>query len=153
MKKWQNTTWKEVIQNTIQWYIESYKHTNGYNTSIILLQASLEKLAWTYLNSNEYISAKGFQKLTFDDKVRLLLKTLNIPIIPMEANWEITKLAKEYNWQDSINLIGQIRNLIIHPKISKKKNERISEKMMEEVFYIGHSYLLKCLLKLFEYEA
>lgn len=54
MKKWQDETWHEVIQNIIQWYIESYKHTNGHNTSIILVQAALEKLAWTYLNTNNF---------------------------------------------------------------------------------------------------
>lgn len=78
MKKWHDEIWHEVIKNAIQWYLEGNKHTNGYNTSIILVHSALEKLAWTYLNSNHLISSNGFQKLTFDDKVRLLIKILDI---------------------------------------------------------------------------
>lgn len=156
MKKWQDETWQEVIQNYIQWYIEGYKHTNGYNTSIILVHSALEKLAWTHLNSNKYISPDGFRKLTFDDKLRLLLKTLNISLLPIDKNWEITKLAKQNNWVsnelDSVNIIGQVRNLLIHPKISKKENNiKLTEIMMQEVFVVAQKYLLKCLLKLFDY--
>ncbi|NEQ38042.1 MAG: hypothetical protein F6K40_17955 [Okeania sp. SIO3I5] len=154
MKKWQDETWREVIQNSIQWYIESYKHTNGYNTSIILVHSALEKLAWTHLNSNNYISPDGFRKLTFDDKLRLLIKTLDISLVPLDENWEITKLAKAYNWLgiDSVSVIGQVRNLLIHPKINKTENKiKLTEVMMEQVFAVAHNYLLKCLLKLFDY--
>ncbi len=156
MKKWQDEKWQEVIQNSIQWYIEGYKHTNGYNTSIILVHSALEKLAWTYLHTNNYISPDGFRKLTFDDKLRLLIKTLNISLIPVNENWQIFKLAKEYNWLtnelDSVNIIGQVRNLLIHPKISQKENNiKLTENMMAEVFAVAQRYLLKCLLKLFDY--
>ncbi|MGD1712340.1 hypothetical protein [Hydrocoleum sp. CS-953] len=156
MKKWQDETWQEVIQNSIQWYIEGYKHTNGYNSSIILVHSALEKIAWTHLNSNNYISSVGFQKLSSDDKIRLLLKTLNISLIPVNDNWEIIKLAKAYNWGTdelgSISIIMQVRNLLIHPKINKKENKiKLTESMMEEVFVVAHNYLLKCLLKLFDY--
>ncbi|MDJ0556786.1 MAG: hypothetical protein QNJ68_20545 [Microcoleaceae cyanobacterium MO_207.B10] len=151
MKKWQDETWQEVIQNSIQWYLESYKHTNGYNTSIILVHSALEKLAWTYLNSNNYISPEGFGKLTFDDKLRLLMKTLNISLLPLNENWEITKLAKERN-KDNVSIIGYVRNLLIHPKINQKENNiKLTEIMMREVFAVAHNYLLKCLLKIFDY--
>ena len=56
MKKWQDPDWKEVIKNAIQWYLESFKHQTGYNTSIILIQAALEKIAWAYLNINKRVS-------------------------------------------------------------------------------------------------
>ncbi|NES70763.1 MAG: hypothetical protein F6K24_38910, partial [Okeania sp. SIO2D1] len=154
MKKWQDETWQEVIQNSIQWYIEGYKHTNGYNSSIILVHSALEKLAWTHLNSNNYISPGGFKSLPSDDKIRLLLKTLNISLIPINENWEILKLAKAYNWvsMDSVNIIGQVRNLLIHPKINKTENKiKLTEIMIQEVFVVAQRYLLKCLLKLFDY--
>lgn len=153
MKKWQDETWQEVIQNSIQWYIESSKHTNGYNTSIILVHSALEKLAWTHLNSNNYISPDGFKKLTFGDKLRLLLKTLNISLEPIDENWQIFKLAKQNNWViDSISIIGQVRNSLIHPKITNKENQiKLTEMIMEEVFVVADKYLLKCLFKLFDY--
>ncbi|NEP82396.1 MAG: hypothetical protein F6K17_06415 [Okeania sp. SIO3C4] len=154
MKKWQDETWQEVIQNSIQWYIESYKHTNGYNTSIILVHSALEKLAWTHLKSNNYISPDGFKKLTFDDKLRLLLKTLNISLEPIDGNWQIVQLANKYNWLDldTVSIIGQVRNSLIHPKISKTENKiKLTEMIMEEVFVVAYKYLVKCLFKLFDY--
>lgn len=152
MKKWQDPIWKEVIQNAIQWYIESLKHFNGYNTSIILLQAALEKIAWTYLNSNNCLSSNGFQKLTFDDKVRLLLQYLNISVMTLDEKSELHQLGKGSNWIDSINAVGEVRNLIVHPRVNKKEQKvQILEPITTEAFSIAHSYLLQCLLKLFEY--
>lgn len=150
MKKWQDEDWKPVIQNAIQWYIESVKKTSGYNTSIILTQAALEKLAWTYLNTNNCISANGFQKLTFDDRVRLLLQYLSIPIIELEADTEMFKFSKLRNCLDSIQATSEVRNLIVHPKI-KQLNVELTETVMKEALRIALGYLLGCLLKLFEY--
>lgn len=151
MKKWQDPTWKEVIQNVIQWYIESLKHSNGYNSSIILLQAALEKLAWTFLKVNECVTSDGFNGLKASGQIRLLLKFLDIRLEPIEEYIEIQKSAKELNWNDSVAAITEIRNSIVHPQIKLKKPHSLSEKIMEEAFHISNTYLIKCLLKLFEY--
>ncbi|WDD36022.1 hypothetical protein PQG02_31980 (plasmid) [Nostoc sp. UHCC 0926] len=151
MKKWQDPTWKEVIQNAIQWYIESLKHFNGYNTSIILLQAALEKIAWTFLKVNEYVTSDGFNGLKASGQIRLLLKSLDVGLEPIEKYIEIQKKAKELNWNDSVLAITEARNSIVHPQIKSNKSEFPSEKIRREVFQISNIYLLKCLLKLFEY--
>ena len=151
MKKWQDPTWKEVTQNAIQWYIESLKHFNGYNTSIILLQAALEKVAWTFLKVNECVTSDGFNGLKVSGQIRLLLKFLDIHLEPIEEYIEIHKKAKELNWNDSIIAIVEIRNSIVHPQIKSNKPQFTSEKIMQEAFQISNTYLLKCLLKLFEY--
>lgn len=153
MRKWQEPTWKEVIQNAIQWYIESLKHSHGYNSSIVLLQAALEKIAWTFLKVNECVTSQGFNGLKASGQIRLLLKFLDIPLEPIDKYPEINKKAKELNWDDSIVAITTIRNTIIHPQVNKKseKSQFPSEKVIQEAFDIGHTYLLKCLLKLFDY--
>lgn len=151
MEKWQDENWKEVIQNAIQWYVESYKHSIGSNTSVILIQAALEKLAWTYLSTNKCISSDGFQKLTFADRIKLFLKYLDIPLIDFNKG-EISKCAKERNWTDTVVAVGEIRNLIVHPKINKKQRTlKVSETMINEVEVLGYHYLLQSLLKLFGY--
>jgi hypothetical protein len=147
MKKWQDPIWKEVIQNAIQWYIESLKDFNGYNTSIILLQAALEKIAWTFLKGNRYLTSDGFNGIKASGQIRLLLKTLDVRLEPIEVH----KKAKELNWNDSIAAITEARNSIIHPPIKSNKSQISSERIMQEVFDISNTYLLKCLLKLFEY--
>ncbi|NTW21810.1 MAG: hypothetical protein HGA42_20550, partial [Nostocales cyanobacterium W4_Combined_metabat2_030] len=153
MKKWQDDTWKEVIRNAIQWYIESLKHFNGYNSSIILIQAALEKLAWTFLKTNECLTASGFKGLRASEQLRLLLKFLNISVQPLDQYVEIERKAKELNWDDSIVALIEIRNAIVHPQINKSKSQAQfpSEAILEEASFMGHTYLLNCLLKLFEY--
>ncbi|WP_330203570.1 hypothetical protein [Cyanobacterium sp. Dongsha4] len=152
MKKWEDENWKETIQNAIQWYVESYKHSNGYNTSIILIQSALEKLAWTYLKTNQCVNSEDFNGLKASGQIRLLLKFLNIPLEPVDKYLEINKKAKELNWMDSIKAITEIRNAIIHPPSKNNKNNKItSEQILTEVFQISHYYLQQCLLKIFEY--
>lgn len=151
MKKWQDDTWKEVIRNAIQWYIESLKHFNGYNSSIILIQAALEKLAWTFLKTNECLTASGFKGLRVSEQLRLLLKFLNISVQPLDQYVEIEKKAKELNWDDSIVALIEIRNAIVHPQINKSSKPQFpSEAILQEAASIGSTYLLNCLLKLFE---
>lgn len=151
MKKWQDVIWKEVIQNAIQWYIESFKTSNGYNTSIVLIQAALEKLAWTYLKTNECVTPDGFNGLKSSGQMRLLLKFLNIKLIPIDNEYPfIQAKAKELNWIDTIQAITEIRNAIVHPSTKGNKSRILSEQIMAESFDIGHHYLFSCLLELFQ---
>lgn len=150
MKKWQDKVWKEVIQNSIQWYLESFNHKTGYNTSIILIQAALEKIAWTYLNINKCVTHGDFGKLQASGQIRLLFKFLNISLIPTDSDSlpKIKSNAKERNWIDTVQALTEIRNAAIHPS---SKGFLPSEEIMQEAYSIGHYYLLQCLLKLFEY--
>jgi len=150
MKKWNDEIWQGVIQNVIQWHIESL--INQRNTSIILIQSSLEKLAWTFLKSNECLSADGFKSMKAADQIRLLLKFLDIDIELLDEYSEISKKAKEMNWHDSLQAISEVRNAIVHPQVKKSKASHFpSEEILSEAFTIYHHYLEKCLLKLFDY--
>lgn len=152
MKKWKDNTWKEVIQNAIQWYIESFPKRNDYNTAIILIQSALEKLAWTYLTTNDCVNADDFSRLKASGKIRLLLKFLNVSVTPIDCNYPVLEaLVKEFNFRDSIEVITEVRNLIIHPPTKSSKSKLTDPQAMTEVWKISHNYLLQCLLKLFEY--
>lgn len=149
MQKWQDSIWKEVVQNAIQWYIESFRNNNGYyNTSIVLIQAALEKLAWTYLKTNECVTSDGFNGLKAYGQIRLLLKFLDVTKISFDDYPTIKSKARELNWIDSIQAITEVRNAIIHP--ISKGNRFVPEETLPEAFTIGHDYLRECLLKLFE---
>lgn len=152
MKKWQEPGWKEVIQNAIQWYIESLKHSNEHNGSIILLQAALEKIAWTFLKVNECVTSDGFNGLKASGQIRLLLKFLNIHLEPLSRYTKTHRKAKEFNWSDTVVAITEIRNAIVHPQVKNfNKSQFPSKKVMQEAFQVSHTYLFECLLKLFNY--
>lgn len=151
MNKWEDPAWKDVIQNAIQWYIESLKHFNGYNTSIVLMQSALEKIAWAFLKIGEYVNSDGFNGLKAYGQIKLLLKILEIPLEPIEEYPEINKKAKELNWKDTVAAITEARNGIVHPPIKPSKSQIVSEAFMQEVFQISNTYLLNSLLKLFDF--
>lgn len=152
MKKWQSPLWKEVVQNSIQWYIESFQHQTGYNTSIILIQSALEKLAWKYLTTNSCVTPDDFGKLKASGQIRLLLKFLNVDLIPINSDSypkiKFRANERKETWVDTVQVFTEVRNAVVHPSV---KGYSPSEEIMQEAFNIGHNYLLKCLLKLFEH--
>lgn len=84
--------------------------------------------------------------------IRLFIQYLKVPLISLDENSELHKLSKKNNWKDSINAIGKVRNLIVHPKVNKNSDHiETSEIILHEVFNLANSYLLRCLLKIFEY--
>lgn len=154
MEKWEDEIWSDVIKNCIQWFIESLHYNRADNTSIILCQAGLEKLAWTYLKSNDCISGDGFNRLKFEDKIKLVIKFLNIPILSLDNYPYLQNIAKvkKANGQekDSLQLLGEVRNSIIHPQI-KNKSFELSQEAIYETALIANSYLYYGLLKIIGY--
>lgn len=49
MRRWQDKNWRELVQDSIHWYVESKKQAGGVNGAIVLQQAALERLAWVLL--------------------------------------------------------------------------------------------------------
>ena len=97
--------------------------------TFILLQAALEKIAWTFLKVDEYVIPDGFNGLKASGQIRLLLKILNVRLEPIEEYIEIQKKVKELNWNDSIVAITEVRNSIVHPSIKSNKPQVLSEKI------------------------
>lgn len=150
MKRWQDALWKEVLQNCIQWFIEGSRYNSFVNTSIVLFQASLEKLAWTYLKTNNCLSSQGFKQLKVADQLRLLITFLQISPIALDEYSSLKKKSKELQWIDSLDGIVEVRNYIIHPQI-KDKTTIFTTEVLEETASIAHEYLLRILLKLSGY--
>ena len=181
MEKWQNEFWKDTIQKSIQWYLESFNHVTGYNTSLVLVQTALDKLAWTYLKSlrSDKYTNKKLDKLTAKEKIKELLENIGVSITPIDNSypqmnrkkcWEVentceniaacksiekcknnTMKCKEMKYQEKVSAITEVRNRIIHPKYDGDRPIHPSQEIIKEAFFISHDYLLKCLLKLFEY--
>jgi hypothetical protein len=150
MKRWQDALWKEVLKNCIQWFIEGSRYNSFVNTSIVLFQASLEKLAWTYLKTNDCLSSQGFKQLKVADQLRLLINFLQISPIALDEYPNLKKKSKELQWIDSFDGIVEVRNYIIHPQV-KDKTTIITTEVLEETASIAREYLLIILLKISGY--
>jgi len=116
MKCWENDNWRETLHEVIYWYLSANQSSRGIDTGIILMQAAIERLAYEFVVRDKLLLTKqGFKDLRASDKFRLLFSSVKIPLdIPAETP-EVTKLAKQFNWQDSPHALTEIRNSLIHP--------------------------------------
>lgn len=153
MQRWNSLAWRELIQESIQWYVESSKQAGGAEGAIVLQQAALERLAWVFLvEEKRNLSKDGFHKLSAADKIRQLLSHLEIKLeIPARLN-NIKNVSKAVNWDDGPQAITEIRNAIIHPDPKKRhKGSGASPVVKNEAWNLGLQYLELVLLKLFNY--
>ncbi|WP_265234744.1 hypothetical protein [Lyngbya sp. CCAP 1446/10] len=154
MRRWQDKNWRELVQDSIHWYVESKKQAGGVNGAIVLQQTALERLAWVLLvQDKRSLSQNGFQKLPAADQVRLLLSSLGIDLKLPTDLINLTKLANQLNWVDGPQAITEIRNAIVHynPKNHHNKGCGSSQEIGTEAWSLGLRYLEIVLLKLFDY--
>jgi hypothetical protein len=154
LRRWQDKNWRELVQDSIHWYVESKKQAGGVNGAIVLQQTALERLAWVLLVQDKCsLSQNGFQKLPAADQVRLLLSSLGIDLKLPTDLINLTKLANQLNWVDGPQAITEIRNAIVHynPKNHHNKGCGSSQETGTEVWSLGLHYLEIVLLKLFDY--
>lgn len=153
MRRWQDKNWRELVQDSIHWYVESKKQAGGVNGAIVLQQAALERLAWVFwwkINAAE--RQYGFQKLPAADEVRLLLSSLEIDLTLPVGLTNLIQLANKQNWVDDPQAITEIRNAIVHhnPK-NRHKGCGAPQEIGVEAWSLGLQYLEIVLLKLFDY--
>ena len=154
-KRWNAPDWQEVINWSIHWYLETNKNSLILEAGIPLQQIALEMLSNFCLNNGEPLKLKGFKSLEASDKIRLLLLNYTInPNIPDELT-KLLKIGKEYNWEDGIQAITEVRNSIVHIdfKDKNKKAKLQDQEVIREVWKLGQYYLESILLKICDYQG
>jgi hypothetical protein len=152
INKWQDDDWQKAIKNVIQWYIESLKESTSSQTSMILLQAALEQLSWTYLNKGGYLTGSEFKKISATAQIRLFFKVIDARVITFPDDSEISKIGKEFNWENTIHAAVEIRNSVVHPPINRSSERltKISEIVMAEAVTISRQHVKNALIRIFE---
>jgi hypothetical protein len=153
MRKWQDETWRELVEQSIHWFVESSKQAGGIEAGIVLQQTALEQLAWVLLvEERRNLSSNGFHKLCAADKARQLLSHSGISLEIPDRLTNLRQLSKQLNWVDGPQAIIEIRNAIVHPnpKNRHKRNE-VTTAARYEAWFLGLEYLEFVLLKLFDY--
>lgn len=153
LRKWQDETWRELVEQSIHWYVESSKQAGGVDGAIILQQTALERLAWVLcVKEKRNLSQDTFQRIPAADKVRQLLSPFDIGLEIPARLINLIQLSKQFNWVDGPQAITEIRNAIVHPN-SKNRHKRssASDAARHEAWFLGREYLELVLLKLFDY--
>jgi len=153
LRKWQDETWRELVEQSIHWYVESSKQAGGVDGAIILQQTALERLAWVLcVEEKRNLSQDAFQKISAANKVRQLLSPFDIGLEIPARLINLIQLSKQLNWVDGPQAFAEIRNAIVHPN-SKNRHKRssASDAARQEAWFLGREYLELVLLKLFDY--
>jgi hypothetical protein len=162
LQRWQNPIWLDTMRLVIDWYIES--NTQNTETSLIVNQAAFELLSWVLLVEDKAILSKeGFDKLFASDKLRLLLSQAGIPLLIDPRQVKLTKLAQDAKWQDGPHALTEMRNKMVHPKLTDPKITNQPKRIKNILGYpiaaraeagqLGLWYLEKILLWLFGYNG
>ena len=114
MNRWQNEDWREGLSEAIYWYEIGNESSRGIDAGIIASQTALERLSFEYCVIDQcLVSREGYRRLRADDRIRLVLSSLGIPLeIPFSA--VEMAAARNNNWVDGPHALTQIRNSLVH---------------------------------------
>jgi hypothetical protein len=148
-KLWSDTFWHRVMRKTLYWYLRSNDSSSGIDGGVILTQAALEFLSWSYLvEYRRTFSKEGFEKLYASDRLRLMLTSLGIPL---ETPASLEKLRRAGPDWDGPRAFTEIRNQLVHP-VTKKGRFKVERLPYCEAWTLGQWYLELCLLRLAEFD-
>ncbi|MCX5846582.1 MAG: hypothetical protein NTW12_09560 [Deltaproteobacteria bacterium] len=149
MRKWEDGSWRDALEEVIYWYLNANFSSRGIDAGIILTQAAIERLSYEYaVKDKRLLLLNGFKDLWASDKFRLLFSSLKIPLeIPSETP-EIAKLARDFNWLDTPHALTEIRNSLVHPE-HKRRGQLDS--VYYEAWNLGLWYLSMGLLAVCDY--
>lgn len=148
--------WREVLELSIVWLIESSRNAGGIDGSIALAQIPLEMISWMYFVDGDSIVDSGdFKNLGAPSKLQLLLSKCGIPLIVPESLRNLKKLSQGSDLDTGPKIVVHIRNSIIHPHAKNrrsflglmKKHELDEKDVRRETSKLFRWYLTLVLLK------
>lgn len=119
---WNYHTRTYVLENAISWYLRSNLLAAGIEASIVLSVATLELLSWSYLvEENSFLKQKGFNDLNSSERIRILTRSLNIPIEIPTFCTNLQGCAQAFKLDDLCEVLPFFRNKIIHPELDRRQ--------------------------------
>ena len=119
--------------NLIDWYIEACRKSSNIESSIIIVQTSLELIYnWLIVEKKQIIKGKDAENISASNKIRLILNELRISSeLPTEMTYLKKACDDNQNTNDAPDVLVLIRNAIVHGQFEKRK---ILSSMRWEVF-------------------
>lgn len=125
MEKVADEGWLDAISHIVYWLRRADIDNAGVDGGIVLLQAALERFAWHLLVRHKgALSEKGFGDLTAADQMRLMISSLDLPRQVPGGLVDLSKFASA-NGLDAAEAFTRVRNRIVHPPKSNRKNEQL----------------------------
>ncbi|MBS1877761.1 MAG: hypothetical protein JSU00_31420 [Acidobacteria bacterium] len=110
MAKWEDPQWKYALSRAVYWFVRANSVAVGGDGSLILSQAALEVLSWTYLVMVGGMEPKAFKRLGAAGRIRTLLKAMEIPVEIPASLTQLSAVAA-----DGPGAVVAVRNDLVHP--------------------------------------
>lgn len=149
-KKLEETYYFDAFSSILDWYVESLNGINMGN-NIISIQTALEMLSYVVLVELERVfSREEYDNRAANQNIRELLKFCSIDHdIPFAVS------GRNYNSKikmDSVDLITQYRNIVVHPS-KKNHNIHLDFEEMWNIVLCGISYIELVILYIINYRG
>lgn len=119
LTRWADPKWQSILRRAIWWYVSSESEGLGADGSLILAQAGLELLAWSYVvDARKLIGSKSFDGLSTADRFRLLLSSFDQSFDFYKEHKALSDLASRKKWSVAPWAATEVRNRLVHPKNS-----------------------------------
>jgi hypothetical protein len=144
--------WKEPIEVALHLYVESNSHTLS-ESSLILGQAALEVLAWTYfVEDKKQYSISKFNDVPAAEKIRNLLSEASVPLAIPKRLSALARVAALESWTDGPSATTELRNSLVHPRRLSKFLRSPSHARLQ-AWQLTLWYLERTLLWIFGYSG
>lgn len=154
VEKWRDKNWHEPLKQAIYWYVVANTGGGGIEGSIVLAQTGLELLSWVKLTEDpatRRLSGDGFNKLSADDKMSLLLLDMQIPRELPQSLVRLSGSSLAKRSKNAFDLLRLIRNSIVHPSL--KNRTQVSDVHVGEAWMLSLWYLELAILNIVGYNG
>jgi hypothetical protein len=142
--------WEEATKLAIYWYVESLSGVQNAETSVVLSQVALERLAWAYIVESREHKKKLPKAKSITDKLRVLLNGVQIPAsLPNDLDEAMTKGEPSPRLDGPATFV-EMPNLVAHPRGGLLATPLSDRRKAKD---LGLWYLELVLLSLFGYRG
>jgi len=116
--------WHEALVPALRLYIEAQSRL--IESGLAMSATAIETLTWSVLvNAESYLTEDAYERISFADRLRLLLRWAEIPVgYDPAGEPSLERLGREYNL-DALEMLAWVRNRVVHPDKKKVLNSAL----------------------------
>jgi hypothetical protein len=121
LSRWMNPDLQPPLKLAIHWYIEANMNSGAVEGAVVRAQAALELLAWeVVVEECGYVDAKDFKRVKTSEKIRMLLRELQIPMAVPDELPALRDAAHRLKVASDPEVFVRLRNGIVHSNKTKR---------------------------------
>ena len=122
MRKLDSDISHNCVMEVVHLYLSANDGSRGIDGGIVLAQTAIERVAYeVFVNDKTMLTREGFGRLNADDRMRLLLRQMNVSLELIHYDGDLAAYGRAENWKDLADGIARARNSIVHPQVKRRE--------------------------------